>query len=62
MYKQAIESYWNEKLSNLKQVLEENNFEAWIAESEERAHAIVTQDIYNSIQPSSVSFGGSLTV
>lgn len=62
MYKQAIESYWNEKLSNLKQVLEENNFEAWIAESEERAHAIVTQDIYNSIQPFSVSFGGSLTV
>lgn len=62
MSQQAIETYWQEKLGTLKQTLEKNNFEVWIAQDKDQANSIVTQEIYNSIRPSSVSFGGSLTV
>lgn len=62
MSQQAIEAYWQEKLNKIKQALEKNNFQVWIAQDKDQAKSIVTEEIYNSIQPSSVSFGGSLTV
>ncbi len=62
MNQPATETYWQGKLSDIKKALEKNNFEAWIADTKEQAHSIVMQDIYNKIQPTSISFGGSITV
>jgi len=62
MNQPATETYWQGKLSDIKKALEKNNFEAWIADTKEQAYSIVMQDIYNKIQPTSISFGGSITV
>ena len=40
-----IEHYWNKRLTDLKKVLEENNFEVFLAENAAKANKIVTEDM-----------------
>ncbi|MFK5952130.1 MAG: lactate utilization protein, partial [Desulfobacterium sp.] len=45
----------------LKEVLEENNFEVWIAETIDKAKEIVTQEIIPRSKPETISWGGSMS-
>ena len=56
-----IENYWQKRLSNLKEALEENNFEVFIADNAAQANKIVQEEILSKINPKSVSWGGSMT-
>jgi len=61
MSMEARQTYWQVKLEKLKVSLEENNFAAWIAKDTDQARDIFW-DVFEKINPRSVSFGGSLTV
>jgi len=56
-----IENYWKTRLTELKEILTENNFEVFIAESTDEAKSVVLEKIIPEITPKSVSWGGSLT-
>lgn len=56
-----IENFWALRLSNLKEVLESNNFEVHIAENSESAKRIVREQILPKSKAKSVSWGGSMT-
>ena len=56
-----IENYWKTRLTKLKEILTENNFEVFVAESTDEAKSIVLEKIIPEIAPKSVSWGGSLT-
>ncbi len=55
-----IECFWSLRLAALKETLESNNFEAYIAENAEEARKTVL-DILPKIAPKSISWGGSMT-
>ncbi len=57
-----IENYWNLRLNDVKKELETNNFDVHIAASAEDAKELVLKTIIPSIQPASISWGGSMTV
>ena len=57
----AIDNYWKIRLNDLKEVLEENNFEVFIAEDTAQAKGIVLEQIFPSTGAKSVSWGGSMT-
>jgi len=56
-----IESYWSLRLASLKETLEANNFEAFIAENLEDARKIVRDLIIPKVNAKSMSWGGSMT-
>ena len=56
-----IENYWKTRLTDLKEVLDANNFETFIVENTDQAKSIVLEKIIPEIAPKSVSWGGSLT-
>jgi len=56
-----IENYWKTRLTELKEILTENNFEVFIAENTDEAKSVVLEKIIPEITPKSVSWGGSLT-
>lgn len=56
-----IENYWQARLESVKEALEANNFEVFIAENRARAKEIVLEEILPKIAPKSVSWGGSMT-
>jgi L-lactate utilization protein LutB len=58
---QPIQAYWNIKLKELKERLEKNNFEVYIAESVARMQEVVLQTILAKLSPRSISWGGSMT-
>ena len=53
--------YWNSRLKNLAEALEDNNFEVFIAENTLDAKEIVTEKIIPELSPASISWGGSMT-
>ncbi|MBW1975061.1 MAG: lactate utilization protein [Deltaproteobacteria bacterium] len=57
-----LRKYWEIRLNRVKENLEKNNFEAYVAESAEQAKSIVVDKIILSLKPSTISFGGSVTV
>jgi hypothetical protein len=57
-----IESYWTIKLEALKAALEANNFEVFIARDAAAARSLVLESILPSLEPASVSWGGSMTL
>lgn len=57
-----IENYWKIRLANLKEALEANNFEVFVADSTQDAKDIVLEKIIPKTEPKSVSWGGSLTL
>jgi L-lactate utilization protein LutB len=56
-----VDHYWNIKLDNLKENLEKNNFEVFVAGSLEDVHRIVMKTLLPRIKPASISWGGSMT-
>ena len=56
-----IENYWKTRMTDLKEVLDANNFETFIVENTDEAKSIVLEKIIPKIAPKSVSWGGSLT-
>ncbi|MBW2319474.1 MAG: LUD domain-containing protein [Deltaproteobacteria bacterium] len=56
-----IDNFWKTRLTDLKKVLDSNNFQAFVAENTEEAQKIVLEKIIPETAPGSVSWGGSLT-
>ncbi|MGD8513190.1 MAG: lactate utilization protein [Deltaproteobacteria bacterium] len=56
-----IENYWKGRLVGVKQALERNNFEAFLADNAAKAKEVVQKEILPKTGAQSVSWGGSLT-
>jgi len=56
-----IENYWKGRLVGVKQALERNNFEAFLADNATKAREVVQKEILPKTGAKSVSWGGSLT-
>jgi len=59
--KKPIDNYWNLKLESLKENLEKNNFEVFIAQNAKDAKEIAVNDIIPGLDIKSVSWGGSMS-
>lgn len=59
--KNPIDNYWKLKLENVKESLESNNFEVFIADNSEEASKIVLEKIILNENIKSMSWGGSMT-
>jgi len=57
----AIEKYWQMRMSNLKVALEANNFEVFLADNAEETKKLVMEDIVPATGAKSISWGGSMT-
>jgi len=58
--KNPIDNYWKLKLENVKEALESNNFEVFIADNSVEASKIVLKNIIPAIDIKSISWGGSM--
>ncbi len=56
-----IDTYWKTRLTDLKEALEANNFEVFVADDTNEAKTIVLEKIIPGTAAKSVSWGGSLT-
>ena len=56
-----VENYWIRRLTDLKENLEKNNFQAYLAHDRASARDIVLEQILSQENPKTVSWGGSLT-
>jgi L-lactate utilization protein LutB len=56
-----IKDYWHTRLKNVKEALEANNFEVFIAENAAVANKIVEDEIIPQTSAKSISWGGSMT-
>ena len=56
-----IENYWKTRLTDLKEVLDANNFDTFIVENTDEAKSIVLEKIIPKLAPKNVSWGGSIT-
>lgn len=59
--KKPIDNYWNLKLESVKENLENNNFEVFIAQNAKQAKEIAVNDIIPKLDIKSVSWGGSMS-
>lgn len=59
--KNPIDNYWNLKLESVKENLENNNFEVFIAQDAKAAKKIALDDIIPRLDIKSVSWGGSMS-
>lgn len=59
--KNPVDNYWNLKLESVKENLESNNFEVFIASSADQAKELALNDIIPPLKPESVSWGGSMS-
>lgn len=59
--KNPIDNYWKLKLENVKEALESNNFEVFIADNSEEASKIVLEKMLLNENIKSMSWGGSMT-
>jgi len=59
--KQPIENYWQLRLKSLKEALESNNFEVFIADDATQAKDILENKILKESGARSISWGGSMT-
>ncbi|WP_299976833.1 lactate utilization protein [Desulfobacula sp.] len=59
--KNPVDNYWNLKLESVKENLENNNFEVFIAQNAKAAKEIATNDIIPKLNIKSVSWGGSMS-
>jgi L-lactate utilization protein LutB len=57
----TIDHYWQIRLTNVKKMLQSNNFEAYIAENSAAAKKLVLEEIIPKTEAQSVSWGGSMT-
>jgi L-lactate utilization protein LutB len=56
------EHYWQMRLGGVKEALEGNNFEVFLAVNKEEAKKIVLEEIIPKTGPRSCSWGGSMTI
>ncbi|HOI93272.1 MAG TPA: lactate utilization protein [Syntrophobacter fumaroxidans] len=56
-----FDHYWQLRLSDLKETLEANNFEVFLADNKEQACKLVLERIIPGIGAKSISWGGSMT-
>ncbi len=56
-----IDQYWNLRLETVKQNLEKNNFEVFLADDAKQARAIASEKIIPNLDIESVSWGGSMS-
>ncbi|KAF0181316.1 MAG: hypothetical protein FD164_1554 [Nitrospirae bacterium] len=56
-----VENYWTIRLTALKEELETNNFEVFVAQNTAAAKELVLRTIIPSLLPKTVSWGGSMT-
>ncbi|MBF0229058.1 MAG: lactate utilization protein [Desulfamplus sp.] len=54
-------NYWNHRLTKVKEELEDNNFEVFIAQNGQEAKETVLNQIIPSLEIKSISWGGSMT-
>ncbi|MBU1341368.1 MAG: lactate utilization protein [Proteobacteria bacterium] len=59
--KNPVDNYWNLKLESVKQNLENNNFEVFIAQTAAAAKQIALTDIIPKLEIKSISWGGSMS-
>jgi L-lactate utilization protein LutB len=59
--KNPVDNYWNLKMESLKENLEKNNFEVFIAQNAKAAKEIALKDILPKLDIKSVSWGGSMS-
>jgi len=59
--KNPIDNFWNLKLESVKESLENNNFEVFIAQNAKQAKDIAVNDIIPKLDIKSVSWGGSMS-
>lgn len=59
--KDPIRYYWQIRLASVKNALERNNFEVYLADNAFKAREIVQKEILPGIQVKTVSWGGSIT-
>jgi L-lactate utilization protein LutB len=57
-----IENYWQIRLTEVKEALEANNFEVFVATNRDEAKRIVLEEIVPKIGAKSCSWGGSMTI
>ena len=57
----SLKKYWEIRFKEVKAVLEENNFEVYIADNNADAKKIVLDEILPGVKPKSISWGGSVT-
>ena len=58
---EPVERYWRERITRLKEVLESNNFQVFLADSAKHAKTVVQEEILPGIGAKTVSWGGSKT-
>ena len=56
-----VENYWQKRLGEVKKVLEDNNFEVFLADNAAEASKIVQEEILPRTGAKTVSWGGSMT-
>ena len=57
-----VDNFWSLRLTKLKDALEKNNFEAYIADDAVQANQIVKESIVPQLPVKSVAFGGSMSM
>lgn len=57
-----VQSYWDIKLGEIKEVFEDNGYTTHVAKNSKAAASLVLDKILPQLKPSSISFGGSMTV
>jgi L-lactate utilization protein LutB len=56
-----IDNYWTLRLADLKVALESNNFDVFMADSQEAAIKTVLDELIPQLSPKTIAFGGSMT-
>jgi L-lactate utilization protein LutB len=56
-----VDNFWQIRLADIKQSLEANNFDAFVAQNAAEAKNIVLKEIIPNVAPKSISWGGSMT-
>jgi hypothetical protein len=56
-----IQNYWQLRLGNLKEALESNNFEVFMADNAREAGRVMMDKILPKLAPKTISWGGSMT-
>ncbi|UCG13758.1 MAG: lactate utilization protein [Deltaproteobacteria bacterium] len=56
-----IEQYWRVRLNHVKQALEGNNFDVFLADNSSEAKRVVLEEIIPNTEAKSISWGGSMT-
>ncbi len=57
-----VQTYWDIKLGEIKETFEDNGYTTHVAKSSKAAASLVLDKILPKLKPSSISFGGSMTV